>query len=123
MPEKFGRGLDIGYVKYPSKKLISKKVDIAELNKFPHSYLSDYSNFDSNYELIFHSKMRNYIKEVFKTHSPGKLLDKNFFDMGNINNLLKKFYTKRKNTTAKEATIVYSLFCVSKILKDLNFKY
>ena len=123
MPEKYGRGLDIGYVKYPSKKLISKKVDIADLNKFPHSYLSDYSNFDSNYELLFHSKMRDYIKDVFKTHNPAIFLDKNFFNIKHINVLLKKFYSKQKNTSAKEATLIYSLFCVSKILKDLNFKY
>ena len=67
--------------------------------------------------------MRDYIKEVFKTHNPAIFLDKNFFNIKHINVLLKKFYSKQKNTSAKEATLIYSLFCVSKILKDLNFKY
>jgi hypothetical protein len=122
MPEKYGRGLDIGYVKYPSKKLLSNKIDLEELNKVPHSYLSDYTNYDSNYELLFHSNMRKYIKNVFDKYNPAKFLDKKYFNISYIDKLIRKFYRLDKSMSSKEANTVYSFFCVSKILKDLNFK-
>tara|TARA_X000000950_G_scaffold289214_1_gene410901 strand:- start:3903 stop:5825 length:1923 start_codon:yes stop_codon:yes gene_type:complete len=120
MPEKFGRGLDIGYIKYPSKNLLSKVIDIVELNRVPHSYLSDFSNYCSDKDIIFNSGFRSYIKSVFKTHNPVSYLDKKYFDILYILKLMRKFNTKSKNITCQESYFIYSLFCLSKLLKDLK---
>jgi len=122
MPEKFGRGLEIGYIKYPSKNLLSKVIDIVELNNVPHSYLSDFSNYCSDRDIIFNSGFRKYIKSVFMTHNPANYLDKRYFDITYIAKLMRRFESKNKNVTPQEAYFIYSLFCLSKLLKDLKIK-
>ena len=102
MPEKFGRGLEIGYIKYPSKNLLSKVIDIVELNNIPHSYLSDFSNYCSDKDIIFNSGFRKYIKSVFMTHNPVYYLDKTYFDIPYITKLMRRFSQKIKISLPKK---------------------
>lgn len=101
---------------------MSKVVDIVELNNVPHFYLSDFSNYCSDKDIIFNSGFRKYIKSVFMTHNPVNYLDKRYFDIMYIAKLMRRFELKNKNVTHQEAYFIYSLFCLSKLLKDLKIK-
>ena len=118
MPESYGRGLELRPTKFPEKAILSKKIDTNELNVGPHSYISDDSDADPYFEIIYNSPVREIIKKTFKEYNPIKILDKNYFNHKFINKILNSF--NKKNNSINAETI-YSLYCICKFLKDIKY--
>ena len=118
MPEYMGRGLELKETKYPEKQILRKSIDVNKLNIGPHSYLSDTSNANPYHEVIFNSKFRNIISETFKDYYPTKYLDAKYFNHKFIKRLLNDFKNKKAKTYPE---MIYSLYCFSRLLKDIKF--
>jgi hypothetical protein len=118
MPESYGRGLELKPTKYPEKAILSKKINTNELNTGPHSYISDDSDADPFFEIIYNSPVRQIIKKTFKEYNPIKILDKNYFNHKFINRIINSF--NKKNNSINAETI-YSLYCICKFFKDIKY--
>ena len=119
MPESFGRGLELKPTKFPEKAILSKEIDTNKLNVGPHSYISDDSDADPYFEIIYNSKMRSVIKKTFEEYNPIKIFDKNYFNQKFIRKILLSFNTKNNTVNAE---IIYSLYCICKFLKDIKYE-
>ncbi len=118
MPESYGRGLELKPTKFPEKAILSEKIDTNELNVGPHSYISDDSNADPYFEIIYNSPVREIIKKTFREYNPIKILDKSYFNHKFIQKILNSF--NKKNNSVNAETI-YSLYCICKFLKDIKY--
>ena len=118
MPEHFGRGLELKPTKFPEKAILKKEIDTNKLNVGPHSYISDDSDADPYYEIIYNSPVRAVIKKTFEEYNPLKILDKNYFNHKFIKKILSSF--SKKSDTVNAETI-YSLFCICKFLRDIKY--
>ena len=119
MPESFGRGLELRSTKFPEKEILKQSIDVDNLNVGPHSYLSDTSDADPYYEVIYNSTYRNIISETFKKFDATKEFDGKYFDLKFIKKIIDCFRYKKNNIPAET---IYSLYCVCKYLIDLKFK-
>ena len=119
MPESFGRGLELRSTKFPEKEILKQSIDVDNLNVGPHSYLSDTSDADPYYEVIYNSTYRNIISETFKKFDATKEFDGKYFDLKFIKKIIDFFKYKKNNIPAET---IYSLYCVCKYLSDLKFK-
>ena len=117
MPESFGRGLELRSTKFPEKEILKQSIDVDRLNVGPHSYLSDTSNADPYYEVIYNSNYRKIISDTFKKFDASKEFDRKYFDLKFIKKIINCFKYKKNDIPAE---IVYSLYCVCKYLSDLK---
>ena len=119
MPESFGRGLELRSTKFPEKEILKQSIDVDKLNVGPHSYLSDTSEADPYFEVIYNSNYRNIISDVFKKFDPIKEFDRKYFDLKFIKKIINCFRNKKNDIPAET---IYSLYCVCKYLSDLKSK-
>ena len=119
MPESFGRGLELRPTKFPEKETLKQSIDVDKLNVGPHSYLSDTSDADPYYEVLYNSKYRKIILNTFEKFNPIKHFDGKYFDLNFIKKIIRCFKYKRKEVAAET---IYSLYCVCKYLHELKNK-
>ena len=119
MPESFGRGLELRPTKFPEKEILKQSIDVDKLNVGPHSYLSDTSDADPYFEVLYNSQYRKIIEKTFKNFDPRKHFDKKYFDINFINKIIRCFKFKRKDIAAET---VYSLYCICKYLYEVKYK-
>lgn len=119
MPESFGRGLELKSTKYPEKEILKKYIEVDKLNVGPHSYLSDTSDADPYHEVLYNSKYRKIIADIFEKFDPLKHFDKNYFNFSFIKKVIKSFKTKNHSVSAES---IYSLFCICQYLYEINYK-
>ncbi len=118
MPEHYGRGLELKPTKFPEKYLLKQSIDTDKLNIGPHSYISDNSNFNPYFEVIYNSPFRAIIKKTFKEYNPLRILDKKYFNHKFIKKAISSFNKKSNKVNAEK---IYSLFCICKFFKDINY--
>jgi hypothetical protein len=119
MPESFGRGLELRSTKFPEKEILKKNIDVDKLNIGPHSYLSDTSDADPYYEVIFNSTYRKLISDTFKKFDATKEFDRKYFDIKFLKKIINCFNYKKNDIPAET---IYSLYCVCKYLSDIKNK-
>ena len=119
MPESFGRGLELRSTKFPEKEILKQSIDVDKLNVGPHSYLSDTSDADPYYEVLYNSKYRKIISHTFEKFDPIKHFNKKYFDHKFIKKILSCFKHKKKDVGAET---IYSLFCICKYLHEIKYK-
>ena len=121
MPTGWGRGLEIKNIKYPLKESFRRNL------KYPifieqgfHSYRYDERKFeDPIFEIINNIKTKNYITKILKKYYPCEYLDKKYFNINQINTVLKNYISGRKYE--KDSNNIYSLYLFSKLLYDIDF--
>ncbi len=119
MPESFGRGLELRSTKFPEKEILKQSIDVDKLNVGPHSYLSDTSDADPYYEVIYNSNYRKIISDTFEKFDVTKEFDRKYFDLKFIKKIIDCFRYKKKDIPAET---IYSLYCVCKYLSDIKYK-
>lgn len=93
MPESYGRGLDFNPTKYPLKWTLENKLNYPmKMNSGYHSYTYDTNpQFSHSEELLFHSSLRDFFRQILREELLIKQLDGEVFNVDYIEDLSTRF--------------------------------
>ncbi|WP_417454765.1 hypothetical protein [Kiloniella sp.] len=108
MPEDYGRGLDFKSTKYLLKSMLNDRIPYPKnLQTGPHSYTYDTDHsFNHNFELLYHSSMRELAVDTLKSKPYEEILDTNTFDLGYASTIVDKYIAGEELNSANLGDLV-----------------
>ncbi|MCZ4282345.1 hypothetical protein O4H49_16280 [Kiloniella laminariae] len=113
MPESYGRGLDFKSTKYLLKSMLGTRIPYPkDLQTGPHSYTYDTDhNFNHNFELLYHSSMRNLAIDTLKAKPYEEILHPDTFNLGYASELVDRYIVGEK-LEGSELSDIVSLYLI-----------
>jgi hypothetical protein len=108
MPESWGRGLELRPTKYPLKRMLREKLDFPmDLQVGPHSYTYDVDpTFNHSFELMHHSKLAPYAREILRSKAYHEVMSPEWFDMKYVDSVIDAFLAGKEQRGGALADLV-----------------